>query len=272
MPATTVTTIIIIAVVFILIIIYLIKFLPDDEDCNSLSKSELDTQNKNYYLSIIKSYLSSNNLNIDNNCSNLPIPIKCNGSKSYEDFYYCQDDDTIIFFKNYNPGINYQTATDYLKDIAFYISKNMIQYFMKDGSVSYTNKVINSGKNISLSGALIGGAIAGDAGSIIGAQKDANKLENITIKHDETHTYVYYKDNDIVKVLDAQGNDFYTFILQLFPDKEYRYITNNLDDNIQKNDDEDIKQRLNKIENLYNEGFITKEEYSEKRVEILKVL
>lgn len=107
---------------------------------------------------------------------------------------------------------------------AIYVKYENIQYYTKDGSIKYTNQVVNNGNNISLSGAIVGGIVAGGVGAIIGSRKDMNQLENITVKHDEVHTYVYYKDNDIIKVLDIEGNDFFQFIIKLIPEKEYYYL------------------------------------------------
>lgn len=114
---------------------------------------------------------------------------------------------------------------------AIYVKYENIQYYTKDGSIKYTNQVVNNGNNISLSGAIVGGIVAGGAGAIIGSRKDMNQLENITVKHDAVHTYVYYKDNDIIKVLDIEGNDFFQFIIKLMPEKEYYYLLNKQYDN-----------------------------------------
>lgn len=111
------------------------------------------------------------------------------------------------------------------KNIIF-IKYEDIKYYTKDGTISYTNEIINNGKNISVSGAVIGGLIAGDAGAIIGSRKDMNKIENVTVKHDEVHTYMYYKHNGDIKLLDIEGADSYQSILHKMPEKEYYYLMN----------------------------------------------
>ena len=262
-----------IVIIFSGVVYYLVKILPVDNDCIPIDKPDPNEQNITNYISIIESFCTLNNLHIhdrNNIFNNTTVKVKYNGSTYYDDFCYFQNNDSIIFYKKYYSNINYQEIANTANDIIFHISRNMIQYFIKDGAISYTNKVVNEGKNVSVSGAILGSVIAGNAGTIIGAQKDSNKLNNVSIKHDETHTYVYYKDRDNVKVLDVQGINFYTFILQTFPEKEYRYLTNNSESNLHIEDDDSFKRRLNKVEQLYKDNIITEEEYLLKRANILE--
>lgn len=106
------------------------------------------------------------------------------------------------------------------------IKYDKIKYFTKDGAVNYTNEIIDNGKNISVSGAVIGGLIAGEVGAIIGSRKDMNKIENVTIKHDEICTYIYVDRDNEVKLVEIKGNEFYQRILHLMPEKEYYYLLN----------------------------------------------
>lgn len=106
------------------------------------------------------------------------------------------------------------------------IKYDNIKYFTKDGTISYTNEIIDNGKNISVSGAVIGGLIAGEAGAIIGSRKDMNKIENITVKHDEIYTYIYFEKDNEIKLVEIKGSEFYQRILHLIPEKEYYYLLN----------------------------------------------
>lgn len=111
-----------------------------------------------------------------------------------------------------------------IKGRALLIKYDKIKYFTKDGSISYTNEIVNKGKNISVSGAIIGGVIAGEAGAIIGSRKDMGKIENVTVKHDDVYTYVYFEQNEKIKLAEIKGAEFYQIILRLMPEKEYNYI------------------------------------------------
>lgn len=106
------------------------------------------------------------------------------------------------------------------------IKYDNIKYFTKDGTISYTNEIIDNGKNISVSGAVIGGLIAGEAGAIIGSRKYMNKIENITVKHDEIYTYIYFEKDNEIKLVEIKGSEFYQRILHLIPEKEYYYLLN----------------------------------------------
>jgi len=122
-------------------------------------------------------------------------------------------------------SINCGTPIDIENNIIL-IKYDKIKYFTKDGTVSYTNEIVDNGKNISISGAVIGGLIAGEAGAIIGSRKDMNKIENITVKHDETNTYIYFERDNEIKLVEIKGNEFYQRILHLIPEKEYYYLLN----------------------------------------------
>lgn len=106
------------------------------------------------------------------------------------------------------------------------IRYDKIKYYTKDGTISYTNEIINKGKNISISGAVVGGLIAGESGAIIGSRKDMNKIENIAVKHDEINTYIYFERDNEIKLVEIKGNEFYQRILHFIPEKEYYYILN----------------------------------------------
>ena len=147
-----------------------------------------------------------------------------------------------------------------------------ILFYTKDGNISYSNKIINEGKSISVSGAIVGGLIAGDAGAIIGAGKDANKIQNITVTHDEVHTFVYYNaENNCVKIADVKGQKFYTYILQLLPQKEYDYVNNQTHNSIISENDS-IKTSLKKLKDLYDSGLIDEAEYKAKKEHLLTQL
>lgn len=107
-----------------------------------------------------------------------------------------------------------------------FIKYDNIKYYTKDGTINYTNEIVNNGKNISISGAVVGGLIAGEAGAIIGSRKDMNKIESITVKHDEIHTYIYFEKDNEIRLADIKGNEFYQRILHLIPEKEYYYLLN----------------------------------------------
>ena len=178
----------------------------EETQFNKLLKQWCDTN----FIILKKNSKFSKHISINNKSGNIWI--------SNKDIIFCPDE--------YYCGNPINISAN-----AIYVKYENIQYYTKDGSIKYTNQVVNNGNNISLSGAIVGGIVAGGAGAIIGSRKDMNQFENITVKHDAVHTYVYYKDNDIIKVLDIEGNDFFQFIIKLMPEKEYYYLLNKQYDN-----------------------------------------
>lgn len=107
-----------------------------------------------------------------------------------------------------------------------FIKYEDIKYYTKDGSIRYTTEIVDNGKDISVSGAVIGGILAGEAGAIIGSRKDANKPKSVAVRHDEVHTYIYVDKGNEVKLVDVKGNEFYQLIMHQIPEKEYNYLLN----------------------------------------------
>ena len=187
-----------------------------------------------------------------------------NGSKAYTLHYQWEDGKRLIFC-----GYDLNQVDCSFSDNILTIPFDEILFYTKDGNVSYSNKIINEGKNISVSGAIVGGLIAGGAGAIIGAGKDANKFQNVTVTHDEVHTFIYYNaGSDCVKIADVKGQKFYTYILQLLPQKEYNYV-NSMSSNTTVSDSETVKEALKKLKDLYDTGLIDDSEYKTKKEELL---
>ena len=188
-----------------------------------------------------------------------------NGSKTHSLHYFWKDGKNLIF-------CNYDLNCNEFSEKLLIIPFDEIIFFTKDGNISYSNKIINEGKNISVSGAIVGGLIAGDAGAIIGAGKDANKIQNITVTHDEVHTFIYYNgDDNCIKIVDVKGEKFYTYILQLLPYKEYNYVNNQTHNStISKNDS--AEATLKKLKDLYDGGLIDETEYKNKKEQLLNQL
>ena len=68
-------------------------------------------------------------------------------------------------FRLLNVGIN-KNPTDIQQNIdnIIFIKYRNLKFYNKDGSVNYTNGVINEGKNISISGAIVGGILGRRSG------------------------------------------------------------------------------------------------------------
>lgn len=195
------------------------------------------------------------------------IWVSYQGMGVYSPGYLWEDGKNIV----YCPDLLNQCGRS-IRENLLIIPFEQIMFYTKDGNISYTNKILNDGKGVSVSGAIVGGLIAGDAGAIIGAGKDAHKIKSVTETHDEVHTFIYYgKDNENVKIADVKGQKFYAHILQILPSKEYNYVKNaTLDSTLKENGS--AKDSLIRLKDLYDSGLIDETEYKTKKEEILHQL
>lgn len=209
-------TLITLGIIGIILFLFAKKMSQIDESTANKRMEPINKMN-NEYEKKIKAWCDSNNVSFKENITKTS-EIWVNQLPGYiwfsnKDIVFCPD------------ALNCGVEMDISSNILLIRYAN-IKYFTKDGTVSYTNEVINKGKNVSVSGAVIGGVIAGEMGAIIGSRKDMNKLENVTVKHDEIYTYIYFENNNEIKLVEIKGNEFYQRILHLIPEKEYYYILN----------------------------------------------
>ena len=164
----------------------------------------------------------------------------------------------------------------------FYIPLSNIEYFSMGGQKYATTEITGGGGKIggsSLTGAVVGGVVAGEAGAIIGSRKQTtiDPIQSHTRVHDETEAYIKYKDqNGILKeiVSDRNADGFFNALKKVIPEKEYAYIlSQNLTqpkrDNQVTEGKNSVEERLIKAKELLEKGLITQEEYDKKRQDIL---
>lgn len=166
-------------------------------------------------------------------------------------------------------------------ETAYTIPVDRIEMYTTDGSIRYSSIVKNNGKNVSLSGAIVGSVIAGVPGMIIGATKDRNNIDTEVKETDERKIYIYYRnENDEVESLVVEKS-FYdspflfdSFLERELPTKSEKYllanqtIQNNVDEKSSSNTSSSSKI-LKELKELYDDGLITEDEYNEKKKDIL---
>ena len=162
------------------------------------------------------------------------------------------------------------------RNSSFEVDMDKIEMYTSDGTIQYISKVDNTGKNISVPGAIVGGLIAGTAGMIIGATKDRNNISTNVEKKDERKIYVYYKDkNDNIKMFNVQKSffcddfNFDKFIRKELPNKSDTSLIAHQNERKETND-ESVEENFKKIKKLYEDGLIDKEDYEIKKKELLK--
>ena len=161
---------------------------------------------------------------------------------------------------------------------AFCIPLDHIEYFAKDGEKYTTQEISGGGGTVggySLTGAVVGGVIAGGAGAIIGSRKKG-EIAPITTKttmHDETFCFIKYRtnDNQLCEVYSSDTEVFYEALKRVIPEKEYSYVISKSQVQAPAGaSQKSSEERLLNLKKLLDQGLITEEEYTKKRNTILE--
>ncbi len=161
---------------------------------------------------------------------------------------------------------------------SFKVNINDIEMHTFDGEIKYVPVVKNTGKDVSISGALVGGVVAGSAGMIVGATKDRNHTETEVKEIDQRNVYVYFRDGDAVKtfhVTKSFFNDsfnFGDFIKRELPEKSDVYLQAHSTSEISTSAEEKgMEEQLIELKRLLDNGLITDEDYNAKKKTILNI-
>lgn len=170
-----------------------------------------------------------------------------------------------VVYNSRRPNINFTYDEIPVKDI---------KYFTKEGDI-HLNTVVSGGSDgPSISGAVIGGVLAGGAGAIIGSQINNKEIKSEIVENDVRKTILkYYKDGNLV----SKEYDYQVFNVfeELIPDKEYNIV---IQSEIQKtqrqtaSNDTNIEDSLRKLKNLREKDLIDESEYQQKKKELLDTL
>ena len=186
--------------------------------------------------------------------------------------------ETLKSYLSMYTRVNDYSADGFIPVMHSAIPVSDIQYFAKEGDVQYTSKISGGGGGgSSISGAIIGGLIAGDAGAIIGSRQKIEEIKTETQTFDSRKTVIrFYKDSEI-RSWTFDGFEVYNYLLKTIPEKDL--ITINLSNNSQNRNTEsiakiaapetDIKKKLRDLKELHEDGLISDAEYESKRSELL---
>lgn len=177
-------------------------------------------------------------------------------------------EDVNIFVRRYLDDNLEKYATKYS-----YIPVSNIQCFSKEGDVHYTTRISGGGGGgSSIKGAIVGGLLAGETGAVIGSRKKVNEIKSESITHDSRKTLIRYYHKDELLNMSYVGFDVYNYLLKKIPEKDLLSMQLN-GDNKQKATTEtninNIEEKMLTIKKLYETGLISKEEFEEKRAELL---
>ena len=194
------------------------------------------------------------------------------------------DEDVLYIVEDEQAHLNRYFFTE-TKPLPIHVKKipfNTIQCYTKEGDVQYTTHVSGGGGGgSSLSGAVIGGVIAGDAGAIIGSRKKVAPITTETRTYDSRQTVLrYYDDLGRLAVMTFKGFSAYDFLLSVIPDKDLTTIqlegnnglrrrSDNINSGIPSLGSGDAKSKLMKLQALYLDDQLTLDEYKEQRARML---
>lgn len=147
-----------------------------------------------------------------------------------------------------------------------------IKSFLRQGDMYIeTNVSGGGGGGSSLTGAVVGGVIAGGTGAVIGSRKKIEeiKTENKQIDNRETILEFEYYGKTYYMFLTSEA---YDILLRMIPQKEFNYVSR---DNIKKienksNDDTSF-DNIRELAKLKEEGILTEEEFQAKKKQLLRI-
>lgn len=176
-------------------------------------------------------------------------------------------DDTLNFF----PDISVNPDEFVRNSIPFKIKIESIDYFEREGDVHYvTSSVTYGGSKPNIKGAVIGGALAGTAGAIIGSQTKSNLPVNCTSTKelDKRMVIMYFKNQP---PLYFPPDDYRSFEI-IVPEKERNIVMaqrEQLAIQAMVKDSIPITEQLENLGKLKDSGILTEDEFEDKKKELL---
>lgn len=191
-----------------------------------------------------------------------------NVSKSH---FYWIENQSLVFFET--------PPTDYLNDIfhkpCFIPISKIISYEII-GDKYYENKISGGGSEEgSLGKAIIGQAVFGTAGAIVGGQQKINPIKSEVILHDERKTKIVIENHEEGITSMFIDLNFFEVLKEMIPKKDKEIIDQISKQkllNSQEESKEGISNRLRTLKNLFLEGVIDEKEYSERKKKIMDEL
>ena len=185
---------------------------------------------------------------------------------------------SLVNIKNYMDTLSLENLRKFMGYEFLIFNKvipiTQIEYFSLEGEIFMETKITGGGGGgSSITGAVVGGLIAGGAGAIVGSRKGITPISSQIIKHDNRETELkYYDDENNLQTLMFSYESYEIFKL-LIPEKEYRFIISKktIKNNMFENS-ENIKDKIRKLNELKVEGLITEDEYNNQKAILLNKL
>lgn len=244
-------------VIMLAIIIFGILIVIQQKKANKNSKEKnklINDKNKEYH----KRYNISHNYNVIN-CNNI------NGEVINESLYMWENNNNLNFISS-----NYlEEEKRILRELLSIPIDNIIFYAM-EGDYRIDNIV--EGGGISLSGAIIGGVIAGNVGAVLGGRKKITTTQKTV---DERQTYLYYKENGEMRYI-VFNQYVYETLRKLYPYKDIKFLEkkkiaeSSNTEPLNKMEENTIYKDIEELTKLKDKGILTENEFNEKKKILLE--
>lgn len=251
----------------VIIVIFLVSL------ASTSSKADADKELINKYEHTLKEYAKEADELLINVDEYITITINIinyyDKSSIINKKHYCWLKDNKLNF--------YETVpTDILNTIdikPLIITLDSIKEFKVIGDKYIENKISGGGsQDPNLQAAIVGQALFGTAGAVVGGQQKIDPIKSEIIKHDERQTLVtMLKNEHNIKSLVLEFK-FYNFIDEIIPEKNEAIIKEIAKQNIVNksiNNQDDIANKIQLLDKLLKDNLITESEYKEKRQQIL---
>lgn len=188
--------------------------------------------------------------------------------------YLWKTDEKLCFFPHSPKKTNKELFLS--KPISIHsIEIDKIEYFKVKGEVYKETKITGGGGGgSSIKGAVVGQAIAGGVGAVVGSRKKIDEVKSQLITHDERLTLLnYFDEKKERRSLIFKYPDYHKFN-DLIPEKEFHIVKSIKSAQLissQKttNNDKNITEQIRELAKLRDEGILTDEEFNEKKKVLL---
>ena len=190
--------------------------------------------------------------------------------------YRCVDGDDIIecgecYVWKHN-GVYKISHSGYVQDLK---SEEFISFSVK-GQKKYVTEISGGGGGgTSISGAIIGGAVAGPVGAVIGSRKKSKPVKSEIYQIGNVYTVMHIKINGRNASLTFEDDKLYYDLMSICPEKEIKFVKRadalrNIPKKNKTDSPNDVAEKLMQLKKLFDDKLISQGEYETKKADILK--
>ncbi len=237
--------------IILLIIIAIIVFIVVGVSSSKKLKEELDLYNKKNNIQNDPKFVTCIELNEQE------LNTQSNGVTTRgKNFNIWKENNSINLCKTLYANNKINTIVD-----KYIIPINDIKFFTRNGEYRVDN-IVNGG-GVNLTGAIVGGVVAGGVGAILGGRE---KIKTTTKELDKRLTYLYYSENNENKRMVFTSRD-YDILLELMPNKDIEFIENNkiIESQNSTQENNNIYEDIEQLSKLKDKGILTEIEFNEKK-------